>query len=262
MLELEKPEVFQTWHEMFDVLCRRAGYSDNAELASRYCSRIGKTGRDDFEAVQKNLRNWRVGRHLPLRRNLVLLADLLRVEEDRALLRRWNALYTAARGEVTQADIEASAGGEASAPAGSPAASPSFPKRVAPWVALALGVTVGGGFGWNALVEHRQFKRLPMIGYDARVKMVVGETRLIHGDRGDCGGEPPDWYYILPRVPPSTLGIFSDGGVARKMDNGCNAVVRARAVRFTAKAAGSEELELLGDYMKIVVTDRAHPRTE
>ena len=85
---------------------------------------------------------------------------------------------------------------------------------------------------------------------------------LIHGDRGDCGGEPPDWYYILPRVPPSTLGLFSDGGVARKMDNGCDAMVRARAVRFTALTAGSEEIELLGDYMKIVVAEQGHPRIE
>jgi hypothetical protein len=261
-LELENREDFRTWHEMFDLLCQRAGYSGNAELASRYCSRIGKTGRDDFEAVQKNLRNWRLGRHLPLRRNLVLLADLLRVQEDRELLRRWNTLYTAARGEMPQADLVADASGEATATAVPPSASPSHLRRLAPWAALALGIAVGGGLAWSAFDEHRQFKRLPMIGYDARVKMVVGETRLIHGDRGDCGGEPPDWYYILPQVPPSALGIFSDGGIARKMDNGCNAVVRARAVRFTARTAGSEELKLLGDYMKIVVTDRGHPRTE
>jgi hypothetical protein len=125
---------------------------------------------------------------------------------------------------------------------------------------VALVATVTGGFAWTSFVERRQFLEMPMIGYDARVKMVVGETRLIHGDRGDCGGEPPDWYYILPRVPPSTLGVFSDGGIARKMDNGCNAMVRARAVRFTATMVGSEEITLLGDFMKIVVTDRGFPR--
>lgn len=243
---------------MFDQLCRRGGYCDNAELASRYCSRIGKTGRDDFEAVQKNLRNWRLGRHLPLRRNLALLAQLLHVQDDPDLQRQWNALYAAARGEGPE-ESEPGAAGESV-----PARSSSVPirARILPWAALTLAVTLGGGFAWHSFVERREFMALPMIGYDARVKMVVGETRVIHGDRGDCGGAPPDWYYILPRVPPSTLGLFSDGGVARKMDNGCNAVVRARAVRFTALTAGSEEIQLLGDYMKIVVTGRGHPRVE
>ncbi len=242
---------------MFDLLCRRAGYCDNAELASRYCSRIGKTGRDDFEAVQKNLRNWRLGRHLPLRRNLVLLGQLLHIDDDPAVQRKWNTLYVAARSEG-QEEAEHGGGEIAIEPA------PFVPvrTRLLPLMALGLAMMLGGGLAWQSLAERRAFLALPMIGYDARVKMVVGETRLIHGDRGDCGGEPPDWYYILPRVPPSTLGLFSDGGVARKMDNGCDAVVRARAVRFTALSAGSEEIKLLGDYMKIVVTDRGHPRGE
>ena len=256
-MERENGENFRTWHEMFDQLCRQAGYCDNAELASRYCSRIGKTGRDDFEAVQKNLRNWRLGRHLPLRRNLALLAQLLHVHELPDLQRQWNALYAAARGEGSEEGDADSVNATVPLPSSPPAR-----VRILPWAGLACALMLGGGFAWHALNEHREFLALPMIGYDARVKMVVGETRLIHGDRGDCGGEPPDWYYILPRVPPSTLGLFSDGGVARKMDNGCDAVVRARAVRFTALTAGSEEIELLGDYMKIVVADQGHPRIE
>lgn len=249
---------FHTWHQLFDYLCHRAGYGDNAELATRYCLKSGKKGRQEFEAIQKNLRNWRTGRHLPLRRNLTLLAELLGVEDDHELHRTWQALYAVARGEATQEDTESKAIEATEARHVSLFDSAGSVR----WLAMSVAVAVGGLFTWKSLAEQIAFERLPMIGYDARVKMVVGETRLIHGDRGDCGGEPPDWYYILPRVPASALGIFSDGGVARKMDNGCNAVIRARAVRFTAKTAGSEEIELLGDYMKIVVTENSYPRIE
>jgi hypothetical protein len=62
----------------------------------------------------------------------------------------------------------------------------------------------------------------------------------------------------MPRVPFSTLGTFSDGGLARKMSNFCNAVVPVRAVRFTARKAGVEEVRLLDDFVKIFVTDPAH----
>lgn len=250
---------------MLDLLCERAGYHDNAVLASRYCSRVGKTGRDDFEAVQKNLRNWRMGRHLPLRRNHILLAELLGVKDDRDLRRQWNTLYAAARAEATQSSSGSAAAGEAERKG--PPDETTVPStlrigRLLIWLSVAFAVAAGGGVAWHSVVKRNEFHQLPLIGYDARVTMVVGETRLIHGDRGDCGGDPPDWYYILPQVPPSTLGVFSDGGTARKMDNGCNAVVRARAVRFTAAKAGSEEIKLLGDFMKIVVTDRGYPREE
>jgi hypothetical protein len=104
---------------------------------------------------------------------------------------------------------------------------------------------------------------LPMIGYNSRVVMAVGESRLIHGDRGDCyGGLLPDWAYTQQRVPASRLGSFSDGGLARKMSNFCNAVVPVRAVRFTASTAGVEEVRLLDDFVKIVVVDPRESRLE
>ena len=181
---------FLTWHQLFDYLCQRAGYSDNAELATRYCLKSGKKSRQEFEVIQKNLRNWRTGRHLPLRRNLTLLAELLGVEGDHELHRAWHALYAVARGEATQEDTESNAIEDTEARHVSLFDSAG---RVR-WLAMSVAVAVGGLFTWKSLTEQIAFERLPMIGYDARVKMVVGETRLIHGDRGDCSGEPPDWY--------------------------------------------------------------------
>lgn len=254
----EQKKDFETWHEFFDFLCHSAGYCDNAELASRYCLKSGKRDKENFDAMQKNLRNWRLGRHRPLRRNVILLAELLDVDKDPTLQCTWDALYSASRAEGARGGIEADIPKPDLAAHGSLFRSGWH----LPLSALALVVNAGGAFAWQSITERHAFEQLPMIGYDARVVMSVGESRLIHGDRTDCSGPPPDWYYLRAQVPPSALGEFSDGGVARKMDNSCNAVVRARAVRFTAKTAGSEELDLLGDYMKIVVTDRAPPHVE
>ncbi|MDR7035167.1 hypothetical protein [Mesorhizobium sp. BE184] len=250
---------FQTWSQLFDVLCKRDGHYDNASLASEYCNHVGKNGRDNFDAIQKNLRSWRLGRHLPLRRNMMVLAKLLDVERDPCLNNRWMHLYAVARGEpaMDPAMQQEDAGRQ-------PVAAAEPAKRRRPiWHWLAIGaLATGTGFTFDFAVDRWAFKKLPMIGYDARVRMVVGESRLIHGDRGDCDGRPPDWYYTLPRVPVSALGTFSDGGLARKMSNFCNRVVEVRAVRFTATDAGMEEIRLLDDFMKIEVTGAGHPRQE
>jgi hypothetical protein len=42
------------------------------------------------------------------------------------------------------------------------------------------------------------------------------------------------------------------------MSNYCNKVVPVRAVRFTARTAGVEEIRLLDDFVKIFVNDPAN----
>jgi hypothetical protein len=180
-----------------------------------------------------------------LRRNFVALSELLGIADDPCLARQWGRLYTSARGrepcerEVSPAD-----------PADAPLARPG--RRLAWTGAAVVGVLLAaGGFRW--LVAD-PYAHLPLIGYNSRIVMALGESRLIHGDRGNCdGGMLPDWYYTRQRVPVSHLGTFSDGGLARKMSNFCNAVVPVRAVRFTAQAAGEDEVRLLDDFVKIVV---------
>lgn len=245
---------FSQWHVLLDELCESRGFIDNAKLASQLCRRAGKSAQEDFHAAEKNLRNWRLGRHLPLRRNFMILSELLHVPDDPELLKQWNVLYSAARGRETP-------------PLQRPAAQAVAVERAIPGVlanrrlhwmgAFALLATLAvSGFSW---ITSDPYSKLPMIGYDARVRLLVGESLLIHGDRGDCdGGRVPTWSYTLSRVPHSNLGTFSDGGLARKMSNFCNAVVPVRAVRFTAHKAGAEEVRLLGDFIKVSVTDPAN----
>ncbi|THF59658.1 hypothetical protein [Ollibium composti] len=246
---------FERWHRLLDELCNRRGHIDNALLASQLCRRQGRNGQDEFNAAGKSLRNWRLGRHVPLRRNFMLLSELLDVPADPELSRHWNRLYATARGHVPLEDSEG--------PAVDPTA--PLPARSARgrlvWAAAALvAVLVAAGLRWLMVDPH---KDLPMIGYQARVDMLVGETRLIHGDRGNCDGTMvPGWNKTAPRVPESRLGSFSDGGLARKMSNFCNAVVPVRAVKFTAREPGAEEVMLLEDFMKIVVRDYQGSRLE
>lgn len=236
---------FGQWHVLLDWLCDRRGHADNAELASQLCRRQGKSAQADFDAAERSLRNWRLGRHVPLRRNFVVLSELLGIAGDPDLARQWNRLYASARGrESDERD-----------PRPANPSEPSFAGsgRRLVWMAGAIACVLlaAGGFRW--LVAD-PYAHLPLIGYNSRVVMALGESRLIHGDRGNCdGGMLPEWHYTRQRVPVSHLGTFSDGGLARKMSNFCNAVVPVRAVRFTAQAAGEDEVRLLDDFVKIVV---------
>lgn len=244
-------EKFGQWHALLDALCDSNGHIDNSALASQLCHRSGKAAREDFNVAEKNLRNWRAGRHLPLRRNFVILAELLGVSGDPVLLRQWNLLYAAARGR----DLPDSGKITPVIPRPSDADKRHAGRKRSALLGAALVTVIISviAMRWMLTDPHRD---LPVIGYDARVVMVVGESRVIHGDRGDCdGSNVPEWNYTMPRVPHSTLGIFTDGGLARKMSNYCNKVVPVRAVRFTAQSAGVEEIRLLDDFVKIFVTD-------
>lgn len=249
---------FDRWHRLLDALCDHRGYADNASLASQLCRRQGKNAHEDFNAAEKSLRNWRLGRHAPLRRNFMVLSELLDVSEDPVLARRWSGLYAAARGREAPHDGDASPVHDVTTPASLTA---GVRRRLA-WATAATGAIflVAGGLYWMAADPH---EHLPMIGYDSQIVMAVGESRLIHGDRGNCdGGMLPDWRHTQMRVPASNLGAFSDGGLARKMSNFCDAVVPVRAVRFMAHTAGAEEIRLLGDFVKIVVVEPRGRRLE
>lgn len=242
-------EQCQTWHELFDRLCIRAGFDDNALLASAYVKRAGNNGHDNHDAILKNVRNWRQGRHLPLRRNVVVLAEILGVNADTDLRDRWFALYRAARGEP--APEESPSDIEAPTPV-------RLPRPAWHWAVLAgsiaavLAASVYSYRWW-------QFEQLPLIGYDARVRMHVGESRMIHGDRTECNLPPPTYAEVAHRIPPSRLGVFSDGGIAKKMDNACGREIAVRAALYTAQRAGEEEINLFNDFIKLEITDAVTP---
>lgn len=88
----------ESWHEMVDRLALEAGHRDNLKLAEAFCAAAGNESQTAFDTAIKNLRNWRTGVHLPQRRNLLILSQILGVDElDEAARQRWLVAYKAAR---------------------------------------------------------------------------------------------------------------------------------------------------------------------
>lgn len=241
-LNIDELNRYENWRELFDALCNDRGWYDNSDLASRYCHVTGKKTQLDFENTCRTLQNWRAGTRTPLRRNFVALGNVLEVSRDPAIERRWTELYRAAW-----------------MAASSSAHAPVEQRKTAGWMRLravfASAVFLLGLVLIATLaLQPKKLSGLPSVGYDAHVRLEVGSSRLVHGEVASCTrGGMADWLAIEPMVPTTRLGFFSDGGPARKMMNECGKDMLVRAVRFTAVAPGTEEVSLLGDYMKIEV---------
>lgn len=242
-MSIYKQHQFESWHDLFDTLCNERGWYDNSDLASRYCSATGKKTQRDFESTRRLLQSWRSGAHTPLRRNFITLGKVLDVSRDPALERIWTELYRAAWiAAACAADVDSET-------------ADVLRQERRRWGALASALVLVGAilaFAILPAASNRFFQ--PEVGYDAHVRIVVGESRLVHGEVASClNGGMADWQAIEPMVPKTRLGFFSDGGPARKMMNECGRDMLVRAVKFTAVAPGIEEVSLLGDYMKIEV---------
>ncbi|EKF20683.1 hypothetical protein [Nitratireductor pacificus] len=248
------------WHTLFDEICNRRGHYDNAVLASELCRQSGRGSKEDFEAAKKKLRNWRRGKRVPLRRNFQILSDLLQIATDAELVPVWYRLYAAAH--------ERAYPQRGAAPADAEGVDGSLRERR--WrgagrreIAAAAGIFIGGILiAATAFERHPENLGLPVVGYNAQMNLIVGETKLIHGEYDQCDGPPPEWEAVLPRIPDTDLGVFGDGGLAAKMVNDCGREMVVRAVRFTAVKPGIEEVVLLGDYMRLVVTPVEQLRSE
>jgi hypothetical protein len=72
----------ETWYLLFDRLCSRTGYLDDAALAAAYCAHVGREGQVQYDAVLRSFNNWRSGRHLPRAGNLRVLEELLRKSQS------------------------------------------------------------------------------------------------------------------------------------------------------------------------------------
>lgn len=240
---------FRDWSALLDALCRLRGYSENAELASAFCRQQGRAGERDFQAAEKNLRDWRLGRRIPLRRNAAILARLLDVEAEPLLKRRWKETYRALHG-----------GNAASPEQEAPAAKrpPVENGRWLPRMALVLLMAPTAGLlaaiGMNDPALPDGAGALPTVAYNARAFLSVGTQKLIHGVVEGCDGAPAQWADIAPRLPESRTGILVDGGLATKMMNGCGREMVVRAVKFIALRPGVEELMVLDTYFKIEVS--------
>lgn len=269
----EKWSEFDKWHDLFDTLCNRSGHYDNARLGSDFCNRLGKRGEMHFETAIRNLRNWRSGKHIPRQRNFMILSQLLDVDRDPALLARWNSLYARARemdegaqaengddlsrhGIATESDLDLPV------PRTS-AVTMRFARRFdgrnlfLGAVLFCCGILASELYRAEPWHWFYTVQKPPLIVWRPHVSLVVGESLIIHGERGDCGKAPPDWEYVTTRLPISRIGEFSDGGIVRRNSNFCRGETPARAVTFTAQKPGVEELLVLGDIMRVSVAEPA-----
>ena len=86
------------------------------------------------------------------------------------------------------------------------------------------------------------------------VKMKVGESQVIAAARADCGStDVPGWTRVSGRLPSSSLGAFSDGGIGTVNSNRCGGDTPSRGIVFTAERTGQETIEVLGETIKISV---------
>ena len=83
----------------------------------------------------------------------------------------------------------------------------------------------------------------------------VGQSVVVHGSRGRCGGQPPDWEEVFAGLPQLSTGIWSDGGVGIRVSRACSGGTPARAVVFTATHPGEERFTLYDDPITIRVTE-------
>lgn len=244
------------WNVLLDELCNRAGFLDTASLASRFCELANNGGQRDFDTAVRNLNNWRSGRHIPRLRSLRILEQLLDVSRDPELQSRWNALYR-----------QASEAEEDELPASATLATPAPEKSFSRWIgaeALTAGAFMfiaGLGIGLLINSDWRPWSGpaddAPLVEYTPEWQLAVGESKMIHAERGDCGKLPRDWPLVAESLPVAQTGFFSDGGLVRRPSKFCGGITPGRGVIFTATAAGVEELRIQGDYFRITVTEAA-----
>lgn len=253
---------FDQWHGLFDALCNESGFLDNGTLASEYCAIAGGNGQADYETAVRNLANWRTGRHIPRRRNFTILGQILNVARQSELEERWTELYASAREQ--NAYLARAAGTEVedlSPDFGTfPPADP-YPRvwtsrqmTVASVGALIVGAVVGATSQplWQRAALP-DLNDLPLVTVQPFVKVYVGESRIIHAQRGDCGQLPPEWEYVQTRLPKSSIGTFSDGGLVRRSSDFCKGETPGRAVIFKGEKTGREDGLVLGDPTQFVV---------
>lgn len=242
---------FGSWHELFDALCNQRGWYDNADPASALCALLGKNKVQDFESAKKKLRGWRAGQRLPLRRNFILLGQMLRTDESPDLHRCWMELYR--RAQVGPANIDA------------PVESAPPPKRRPRRAGLAVAsIAALSGcaiiYAAAAVFPNDASSALPSVNFEGRVRVPVGFSVLIHGALDGCDEPPPDWQRVTAAISGQRLGQLDDGGLARKIVRKCGRERVVRAVRYTGLRTGTEELRLFGDYIRIDVVDARQER--
>lgn len=250
---MEDWRTLEAWHTLFDVLCVQRGWYDNTYLASELCAFAGKGTQQDFEAAKKKLRSWRSGRRLPLRRNLALIGELLGIAGDADLEQRWYLLYRRAQAlqKATSNPVGTNVGADTPA---LPSREASVARGAASSLAVVLLCLAVAAGAWST---GRQTigSGLPAVDFVGHVRLPLDSSRIIHGSSGGCEGPLPTWQEINDTLPKTSLGTFTDGGLARKVVRRCGRELPVRAVLFTGLRTGIEEVVVLEDFIKIEVVE-------
>lgn len=231
-----------SWCELFDSLCIEQGYLDEMKFAERYCSMSGNVSQAAFDTALKNLRNWRRGANVPQRRNFLLLTRLLGIAEDKALKARWDELYLAARSSGAN-DERADAR--------------QWPSRrnLASIAVIGGLVAASGGLAFtmrDTPVGTSGFEGVEA-DYVRNFAVRIGDGLIIHGARGKCGEQPPEWEKVRMKLPELQTGKLTDGGLGTRYSRQCGGRTPARAILFTGTAPGVEKFSLYGDVIAVRV---------
>jgi hypothetical protein len=259
-------ERLSTWNQLVDRLCSEQG-NDPAEVALRYCRAIGRNSRSDFDAAQKNIRNWRSGRHVPRRHNARALATALGLADNADLKRRWDELLEEAwKLEAKQGQTD---DGNASAESN---VGPLQGRRgdVA-WLRRAALLSAFVGVFFLGAVAHATFPALlpdwtdsaakaaaekagRVVGVTPYARLKVGESIVVIAARGSCGNEPPSWEALQPKLPKSLqAGELSDDGLGFSDSVTCGGLTPGRLIRFTGLRPGTDEFSLFGSKITMIV---------
>lgn len=250
MLKTLNMSEYQHWHELLDALCLAQGHLDNMALADALCAAGGNRTQAAFDTAVKNLRNWRVGAHIPQRRNFILLGKILKVDQQEGLREHWNHLYTQSKVKPSE-EVEEKL---ADQPAQQNTSRRS-PLMVAAAVAIVALGTAGIAYSFYPASAESEDEGFVGINadYKKNVTVKLGEALIIHGARGDNCGPAPDWEVTKELLPELTTGILSDGGIGTRYSRQCDGRVAARAILFTATTRGTEQTSIYGDPVTINV---------
>lgn len=92
------------------------------------------------------------------------------------------------------------------------------------------------------------------LNFSPHVYLKTGQSAVVNGARSpQCGAPAPDWATVQAWLPPTDLGTYADAGVRNKFSDSCRADVKVRAVRFTARKAGTQQFRMFGDQLTISV---------
>lgn len=267
------------WHDLLDTLCFQKGYVNHSDLAYAFCQKTGKTSQTDMETATRNINNWRSGSHIPNRKNIRILADILAVSRDERLKKHWYALYRDADKSARQSSalplpsvapskpplaVEHTTIPDMAPLSSTPAPSPVEPPRQRLYSLLFVGALVGASglvwWGFKVNTEQVQMSLLAEnnIPWIRNLTLHVGEEAVVHGKRGTCGELPASPEKIEKSLPKHLkTGILTTGRLGLRTSRRCDGATPAREIVFQARKPGKERLHLYGDAINIHVLPKS-----